>query len=81
MTNTTISSIGAVVALGLTFLKTGNLNIAKTLSAPHTEFLLEGVRPDMLLVRIICYGMCILAPEKIGNPDIKIKKFDFEAAV
>ncbi|XP_063684048.1 anaphase-promoting complex subunit 1-like isoform X2 [Bolinopsis microptera] len=57
MINTSVSSIGATVALGLTFLKTGNQNIARTLAAPHTEFLLEGVRPDMLLLRSVCYGL------------------------
>ncbi|KAL5269784.1 hypothetical protein ACHWQZ_G003299 [Mnemiopsis leidyi] len=57
MINTSVSSIGATVALGLTFLKTGNQNIARTLAAPHTEFLLEGVRPDMLLLRTVCYGL------------------------
>ena len=51
---------GATVALGLTFLKTGNKNIARTLAAPGTEFLLEGVRPDLLLLRTVCYGWALV---------------------
>ncbi|ORY85087.1 hypothetical protein BCR37DRAFT_355995 [Protomyces lactucae-debilis] len=44
---------GAVMALGLLFLQTGNLDIAKKLAAPATEHDLEHVRPDILMLRVL----------------------------
>ncbi len=51
--NTDITSPGATLALGLMFLKTNNRAIASRLGIPTTHFLLDYVRPDFLLLRVL----------------------------
>ncbi|TPX61171.1 hypothetical protein PhCBS80983_g01241 [Powellomyces hirtus] len=46
-------AISATVALGLTYLKTGDTAVANKLSVPETPYLLNRVRPDILLLRIL----------------------------
>ena len=55
--NTSITSVGATLALGLIFLKSGNRSVATRLAAPDTLFLLDYVRPDQLLVRTLARGL------------------------
>ena len=49
--NIDVTSAGATVALGLMYLKTNNVAVAARLAVPHTLFLLDYVRPDLLMVR------------------------------
>ena len=55
--NTSITSVGATLALGLIFLKSGNRSVAARLAAPDTLFLLDYVRPDQLLIRTLARGL------------------------
>ncbi|GMS83243.1 hypothetical protein PENTCL1PPCAC_5418, partial [Pristionchus entomophagus] len=51
--NVHITGHGATIALGLLFMKSGNRNIAKALSLPNTIYDLEGIRPDLVSVRVL----------------------------
>ena len=53
MVNIDITAAGATLALGLMFLKTNNASVAARLSIPDTNFLMEYVRPDYLLLRVV----------------------------
>jgi len=44
---------GAVMALGLVYLKTGDESVASKLDVPDTAHLLEYVRPDLFLLRTV----------------------------
>ena len=55
--NVYVTSSGATVALGLMYLKTNNLSVADRLKVPHTLFLLDYVRPDLLMLRQMCLGL------------------------
>ena len=55
--NIDVTSAGATVALGLMYLKTNNVAVAARLAVPHTLFLLDYVRPDLLMVRQLCLGL------------------------
>ncbi|XP_077996954.1 anaphase-promoting complex subunit 1-like [Glandiceps talaboti] len=57
--NTDLTSPGATLALGLMFLKTGNRAVAQWLTAPDTQFLLDFVRPDFLILRILSHGLIL----------------------
>ena len=39
------------------YLKTNNLSVADRLKVPHTLFLLDYVRPDLLMLRQMCLGL------------------------
>jgi hypothetical protein len=41
------------------FLKTNNQSIAARLEVPETHFLLERVRPDLLLMRVVCKSLVL----------------------
>ena len=51
--NTTVTAPGAVMALGLIYLKSNNLVIAKSLAPPSTLYLLSQERPDLLCLKCI----------------------------
>ena len=51
--NTSVTSPGATLALGLMYMKTNNKEVAESLNLPDTHFLLEFVRPDFLGFRVI----------------------------
>jgi hypothetical protein len=51
--NVHVTGHGAVIALGLVFLKTGNRVMAARLAAPCTLAGLDEIRPDILLVRSV----------------------------
>jgi len=55
--NVGVTSPGATMALGLMFLKTGNRAIAARLEIPRTQFHLDFIRPDCLLLRALCYNL------------------------
>lgn len=59
MVNTNVTAPGAILALGLIFMKTGNKSIAARLSLPDTYFFLDYVRPDFLLLRIIARSLVL----------------------
>lgn len=55
--NTHVTTPGAVVALGLMYLKTNDSNIAAKFDVPTTQFGLDFVRPDFLLLRAMSRGL------------------------
>ena len=55
--NIDITSPGATLALGLMFFNTGNQTYANWMNAPDSQFLLEFVRPDFLMVRTLAKGL------------------------
>jgi anaphase-promoting complex subunit 1 len=57
--NTDVTAPGATLALGLIYMKTGNQTIASAVSLPDTHFLLEYVRPDFLLLRVVARAMIL----------------------
>ncbi|KAG7365277.1 anaphase-promoting complex subunit 1 [Nitzschia inconspicua] len=57
--NTDITSPGATLALGLMYMQSGNETIASAISLPDTHFLLEYVRPDFLMLRVIARALIL----------------------
>lgn len=57
--NTDITSPAATLALGLIYLKSGNKSIASVLALPDTRFLLEYVRPDFLMLRVVARSLIL----------------------
>ncbi|EDO40201.1 predicted protein [Nematostella vectensis] len=55
--NIDVTAAGATLALGLMFMKTNNSSVASWLDAPDTQFLLDSVRPDFLLLRLLSRGL------------------------
>jgi anaphase-promoting complex subunit 1 len=55
--NTDVTAPGATLALGLIFMKSGNESIASAIALPDTHFLLEYVRPDFLMLRVIARAL------------------------
>lgn len=52
--NIHLTSPAACIALGLTYLRTGDDYIIKTLKVPDTLPLIEKIRPDVLMMRTLC---------------------------
>jgi anaphase-promoting complex subunit 1 len=57
--NTDVTAPGAVLALGLMYMKTSNQNIASAIDLPDTHFLLEFVRPDFLAHRVVSRALIL----------------------
>lgn len=57
--NIDVTSPGATIALGLMYFNTGNRAVAEWMRAPHTQFLLDFVRPDFLLLRILASALIL----------------------
>jgi anaphase-promoting complex subunit 1 len=57
--NTDVTAPGSTLALGLMYMKSGNRTIASTISLPDTHFLLEYVRPDFLMLRVIARSLIL----------------------
>lgn len=57
--NVHVTSVPATVALGLTFLKTNDKHAATWLQSPDTLTLLDNVRPDFLLIRVLCRNLIL----------------------
>lgn len=51
--NLDVTAPGAMLALGLMYLGTGNKAVADWMAPPQTQYLLDFVRPDFLLLRIL----------------------------
>ncbi|KAF9112479.1 Anaphase-promoting complex subunit 1 [Mortierella sp. AM989] len=54
-----MTSAGATVAMGLMYLKTNSKSIASKLGVPETQFLLDYVTPDLLMLRVICKAIVL----------------------
>lgn len=57
--NIDVTAPGATLALGLMFFGTGNQAVANWMKPPETSYLLDMVRPDLLLLRIIARGLIL----------------------
>jgi anaphase-promoting complex subunit 1 len=57
--NTDVTAPGATLALGLMYMKSGNRTIASSICIPDTHFLLEYVRPDFLMLRVIARALIL----------------------
>lgn len=57
--NIDVTAPGATLALGLMFFKTGNKSVAHWMKPPNTNYLLDLVRPDLLLLRILSRGLIL----------------------
>ncbi len=78
--NVDVTSPGATLALGMMFFRTGNSAVAEWLKAPDTQFLLDFVRPDFLMLRVLSRGLVLwdsIVPSEAwieGNiPEIVLK--------
>ncbi|CAJ1969662.1 unnamed protein product [Cylindrotheca closterium] len=57
--NTHVTAPGATLALGLMYMMSGNTTIAAAIALPDTHFLLEYVRPDFLMLRVIARSLIL----------------------
>lgn len=57
--NVDVTSPAATLALGLMFFNSGNLAVAGWMAAPDTQYLLDMVRPDFLLLRTLGAGLVL----------------------
>ncbi|XP_049874978.1 anaphase-promoting complex subunit 1 [Pectinophora gossypiella] len=57
--NLDVTSPGATVALGLIYLRSNNAALASWLEPPNTHYLLDFVRPDLLMLRVIARGLVL----------------------
>ncbi|XP_076241205.1 anaphase promoting complex subunit 1 isoform X2 [Calliopsis andreniformis] len=57
--NIDVTSPGATIALGLMYFNTGNRAVAEWMQAPETQYLLDFVRPDFLLLRILAKSLIL----------------------
>lgn len=55
--NTHITGPGGTLGLGLMYHRSGNQSVANWMRAPDTQTLLEYVRPDFLILRMLSYGL------------------------
>ncbi|CAH0559464.1 unnamed protein product [Brassicogethes aeneus] len=57
--NLDVTAPGATMALGLMYLGTGNRAVADWMAPPETQYLLDFVRPDFLLLRILSRSLIL----------------------
>lgn len=57
--NIDVTSPGATMALGLIYLKSGNHAVAEWMAPPNTQYLLDFVRPDFLMLRILSKSLIL----------------------
>ena len=57
--NIDVTSPGATLALGMLYWRSNNTAVASWMDAPDTSFLLEFVRPDLLLLRTLAKGLIL----------------------
>lgn len=65
--NLDVTAPGATLALGLMYLGSGNKAVADWMAIPDTQFLLDFVRPDFLMLRTISRALILwddILPEK-----------------
>ncbi|EFC50559.1 predicted protein [Naegleria gruberi] len=69
--NVDVTGQGACIALTLKYLKTHDLTIASEMKVPDTKYMLDYVRPDMIILRIV--GSSLIMWDHIKNTDEWIK--------
>ncbi|KAK6181291.1 hypothetical protein SNE40_009178 [Patella caerulea] len=57
--NIDVTAPGATLALGMFFFNTNNSAVAEWLKAPDTQFMLNNVQPDFLLLRTLSRGLVL----------------------
>ena len=57
LVNIDVTSSGATLALAFMFMKTHNRSVADRIQIPDTQFLLDFIRPDFLLLRILSHSL------------------------
>lgn len=57
--NVHVTSPAATLALGMMFFNSGNKAVAGWMAAPETQYLLDMVRPDFLLLRTLASGLIL----------------------
>lgn len=57
--NIDVTAPGATLALGLMFFNTSNRAVSEWMKPPDTSYLLDLVRPDLLLLRTIARGLIL----------------------
>jgi len=57
--NADVTSPGATLALGMMFFDSNNQAVARWVTAPDTQTLLETVRPDFLMLRTLAKGLIL----------------------
>ncbi|XP_053948485.1 anaphase-promoting complex subunit 1 isoform X1 [Anastrepha ludens] len=57
--NIDVTAPGATLALGLMFFNTNNRAVAEWMNPPNTHYLLDLVRPDLLMLRTIARGLIL----------------------
>ncbi|XP_017493946.1 PREDICTED: anaphase-promoting complex subunit 1-like, partial [Rhagoletis zephyria] len=62
--NIDVTAPGATLALGLMFFNTNNRAVAEWMDPPNTHYLLDLVRPDLLMLRSIARGLILWADIK-----------------
>ncbi|XP_059480357.1 anaphase-promoting complex subunit 1 isoform X2 [Neocloeon triangulifer] len=55
--NVHVTCPGATLALGMLYFRTGNESVAGWMEAPDTQYLLDFIRPDFLLLRVLAKGL------------------------
>lgn len=55
--NVDVTAPGATLALGLMFLRTNSKSVAARLDVPETNFTLQYVRPDLVLLRMLARSL------------------------
>ena len=55
--NLDVTAPGAILALGLMYMKTNDKNVADRLAIPDTHFALDYVRPDFILLRLVARSL------------------------
>ncbi|XP_071453561.1 anaphase-promoting complex subunit 1 [Hetaerina americana] len=57
--NIDVTSPGATLALGMMYFNSGNRAVADWMKAPDTQYLLDFVRPDFLILRTVARGLIL----------------------
>jgi len=57
--NVDVTAPGATLAFGLIFMQSGNNSAAERLKLPETSFMLDFVRPDFLMLRVIARALIL----------------------
>ncbi|KAK3835542.1 MAG: hypothetical protein J3R72DRAFT_494161 [Linnemannia gamsii] len=67
-TGVDLTGTGATIAMGLMYLKTNSRSIAAKLAVPETQYLLDYLNPNSLMLRVICRAI-ILWDEIVPSED------------
>ncbi|KAF9904755.1 Anaphase-promoting complex subunit 1 [Linnemannia zychae] len=67
-TGVDLTGTGATIAMGLMYLKTNSRSIAAKLAVPETQYLLDYLNPNSLMLRVICRAI-VLWDEIIPSED------------